>query len=244
MRNYTIESVDNAMRLLLLLQRDGRLRLCDAAAELGLARSTTHRLLGTLSARGFAVQDRDRLYCPGPALHAPARRRITTPDLRHLAHPHLLRLNRQTGETVHLMVRIGTDVRFLDSVEGTQALRVGSRAGVTLPAHRTSGGKALLAELSGSELEALYGENGSRADLPALRRMLTRVRRHGYGVNTDESEPGITAVGMCVFDRDERACAALTLSAPSVRFPRARILEVVPLIRAAVDEMGADLVAR
>ena len=50
------------------------------------------------------------------------------------------------GETCHLMVLEGNGVRFIDSVEGKHVLRVGSRVGRLLPANRTSGGKALLAE--------------------------------------------------------------------------------------------------
>ncbi|WP_255311288.1 helix-turn-helix domain-containing protein, partial [Streptomyces viridosporus] len=51
-----LESVDNALKLLLLLRRNGRLRLSEAADHLGVARSTAHRLLATLRGRGFAVQ--------------------------------------------------------------------------------------------------------------------------------------------------------------------------------------------
>jgi hypothetical protein len=41
---YPIRSVDNALRLQLLIQRDGSLRVSTAASELGVARSTAPRL--------------------------------------------------------------------------------------------------------------------------------------------------------------------------------------------------------
>lgn len=52
---YAIESVDHALQLLLVLQHHGRLRGAEAAAELGVARSTAHRLLGMLRYRGFVT---------------------------------------------------------------------------------------------------------------------------------------------------------------------------------------------
>src|SRR5262245_39781706 len=69
---YPLQSVDNVLRLLQLLRDHGRLRVTEAAEELGTARSTAHRLLAMLVYRGFAVQDEGRTYLPGPALSAPS----------------------------------------------------------------------------------------------------------------------------------------------------------------------------
>ena len=66
-----VESVDRALVLLTAL-RDGEvLSVTDAAARLGVAPSTAHRLLTSLVHRDFAFQDRDRRYRRGPALLAP-----------------------------------------------------------------------------------------------------------------------------------------------------------------------------
>lgn len=42
----------------------------DVADRLGVARSTAHRILAMLVFEGFAVQDRHKVYRPGPALQA------------------------------------------------------------------------------------------------------------------------------------------------------------------------------
>ncbi|MGH3277713.1 MAG: helix-turn-helix domain-containing protein, partial [Trebonia sp.] len=67
---YAIDSVDNALRILQLLRDSGQVRVSGAAAELGVARSTAHRLLAMLVYRDFAVQAEDRSYHPGPAVSA------------------------------------------------------------------------------------------------------------------------------------------------------------------------------
>jgi DNA-binding IclR family transcriptional regulator len=77
------------------------------------------------------------------------------------------------------MVLEGNGTRFLDGVEGPQALRVSFRTGTLLPAHVTSGGKALLAELPPERLRALYphglpGEGAKeREDIERLTAALT-----------------------------------------------------------------------
>lgn len=244
MRNndYTVESVDNALRLLLMLQSEGCVRLSAAAAELGVARSTAHRLLGTMIGRGFAVQDDQRRYLPGPAfVGAPTDTKPSTARLRAVAQAHLVALGRRSGETVHLMIREGAHVRFLDSVEASHALRIASRIGVTLPAHLTSGGKAMLADLHREDIKQLYRHEPDAPPLAPLLRTLETVRRQGYGTNIGESERGVTAVGVCVRAEDGSAIAALTVSAPSLRLPHSRIPEEAAIVREAAHDLQREL---
>ena len=63
-----LESVDNALRLLLLLAERESVRVSEVAAELDIAPSTAHRLLSTLRQREFVDQEPDRRYVKGAAL--------------------------------------------------------------------------------------------------------------------------------------------------------------------------------
>ncbi|MEO3875669.1 IclR family transcriptional regulator [Nonomuraea sp. B12E4] len=243
---YPLKAVENALVTLKFLQERGDVRVADVAEHLGVARSTAHRVLAMLVFHDFAIQDARRVYRPGPALSPLRETGLAPPDLVTTAHPHLRELNVEVGETVHLMVLQGNGVRFVDGVEGPQALHVGSRIGMLLPAHATSGGKALLAELREEELRALYPRGMSRGaaaidDLAALRRELEGVRRRGYAVNSEESERGVRAVGACIRDGAGRAVAAAAVAVPSVRCPKRRLAELaVPLV-AAVTRIGAAL---
>lgn len=230
---YSVDAVDNALLLLLVLRRDGAVRVSTAAEELGVARSTAHRLLRMLVYRGFAVQRDDRAYVPGPALA----RSVPDPAfLRSRLRPAMEHVHRTLDETVHLMVREGTQVLFIDSVEARQPLRVGSRAGVRLPAEVTSGGRALLAQLPVDAVRALYRDRPD-VDLARLQRVLARTRRQRYGLNVDESETGIAAVGVCVPDGGGAPFAALTHSAPTMRFRRAAAPGIAQVLHDAVDRV-------
>jgi IclR family transcriptional regulator, acetate operon repressor len=148
----TARSATNVLRLVLMLGEKGKLRVTGVAGALQVAPSTAHRLLAALASCGFAVQAEDRTYVPGPAyvrLRMPADR----PEaLVALVGPYLAQLSAATGETTHLMVLDGKSVRFIHSVEGTAALRVASRIGAVIPAHLTSGGKALLAQMTDEQV--------------------------------------------------------------------------------------------
>ncbi len=224
---YSIESVDHALRLALLLQQGEPVRVTEVAAELGVARSTAHRLLAMLIYRGFAEQASDRRYVAGPVLRCPG------PDgrpasLRQVALPHLRELVRRCGETVNLVVLTGTDVRFVVSAECEQVLRVGDREGRHLPARLASGGLALLAALPDAEVERLYP--GEDVDLAQLRRDLGRVRRQGFAVNDQRTEAGVTAIGCRVPGTE----AAVSIAMPTARFDRGRLPEWASLLAATV----------
>ncbi len=265
---YSLESVDNALRLLQLLRDQGRLRVTDAAEELGTARSTAHRLLSMLVYRDFATQDEHHGYLPGPALSAPPVRDRPLQELRRALLPQMEALCERVGETVNLMVRVGTQTRFLASVESTQILRVGDRAGTVLPAAKTSGGKALLATLSRGELAELYllggaaaldsppsrrsppplpsGSNGddtmmSPAEFRRFCRELDAVRHRGYGLNLEATEAGVVAVGSCVTDEAGRALGALTIAVPSARFTRDKIRPIARELALTADRAAPDL---
>jgi DNA-binding IclR family transcriptional regulator len=248
MRNppaYPVSSADNVLRLLRLLADHGELRVAEAASELGVAPSTAHRLLATLRYHEFAVQDRRRVYLPGPALAAvqPAAPR---PDLRAVIHRCLRELADQCQETVHFMVLEGNGTRFIDGVEGGRSLRCGTRIGLLMPAHVTSGGKALLAELPQEELRRLYPRGLPRADppvisaIPALLRELAAVRRRGYATNYSESEPGITAVGRCVRDHDGRAIGAVVIAVPSVRCGDGHLDDLATRLETCAERIVAE----
>ncbi|MFF0013156.1 IclR family transcriptional regulator [Streptomyces sp. NPDC005374] len=241
--SYPVSAAGNALRAVRLLHEHGELRVMDVADQLGVARSTAHRILAMLVFEGFAEQDRHKAYRPGPALRAiRGSRAAPPPDLITLARPRLQHLADTVRETTHLMVLEGNGTRFLDGVEGPQTLRVGHRVGSLLPAHMTSGGKALLAELPAERLRALYPNGlpgaGTKApdDVERLMALLATIRRTGWASNLQESEPGVAAVGACVRDRTGTAVAAVAVAAPSIRCTKGRLAELArPLLLMAQD---------
>ncbi|GAA4094882.1 IclR family transcriptional regulator [Actinomadura miaoliensis] len=222
MRNkppYALNSVDHALQLAALLQQEGPLRVTDAAERLGVAASTAHRLLAMLVYRDFAERLPDRRYGPGKVLRPAETSEAPVALLRRAGIPEMRRLVDQTQESVNLMVLAGTEVRFVATVESPQILRVGDREGRCLPAHLTSGGKAILSALTPEELAAFY-EGVDDIDLPRLRRELTLVRKRGFAINHQLTETGLTAIGTAIKDDHGRPLAGLSLALPTARFDR------------------------
>jgi IclR family acetate operon transcriptional repressor len=242
---YPIESVDNALRLLLLFTEQPRIRLTDASKYLGVASSTAHRLLAMLQYRGFVRQDgASKAYEPGPALTRLASLSARRLDIRTLVHPALERLRAEFDETVHFGRLEGQQVFFLDSVESDRPLRVSSRMGRYLPAHCTSTGKAILSTLTINELRALYPAQDleavtdrSLASRDALERDLEATRRRGHAVSRQESEEGVVSMAAPVIG-PSGGRYAITVSLPTQRMSPALGARLARALTVAAEELA------
>lgn len=126
----------------------GRLRLVDLGSQLGLAKSTTRRLLVGLVEIGFAAVDEQGRFTLGDRLLG-----LGSADVAGLAalfRPTLERLATTTGETVDLSVLRGGEMLFIDQVESAHRLRAVSAVGMRFPLESTANGKAAAALLNGS----------------------------------------------------------------------------------------------
>lgn len=238
---YGIDSVDHALQLATVLQQEGPIRVTEAAERLGVARSTAHRLLAMLVYRDFAEQDEDRRYVAGPVLRRPVAPEPVA-DLRRLSLPHLQLLADRTGESVNFMIVIADQVRMVATVEGRQLLRVGDREGRTLPAHRASGGRAVLSTLDEDEVTELYSAPDSPvSDLAAFLRDLHRIRRQGFAVNNQGTETGVTAIGKAIAGPRGVVPSAVSIAMPTARYRRERLVEWVRALGATVARIEHEL---
>jgi DNA-binding IclR family transcriptional regulator len=219
---YAIGSVDSALLLATLLRLEGPMGVSDAARHLGVAPSTAPRLLGMGVKREFAAHLPHPRNTPAPGWRDAPTRQEQIARLREVALPQLRWLVATLGESANLMVLSGRDVRFVATVECERALRVSDRTGRVLPAHRASGGKALLAAMSPSAATEILGPLDDSASA-RLRRELRAIRRHGFAVNDQETEAGLTAVGLALPDGSGTIPAALSIAMPTVRFTRDRL---------------------
>src|SRR5690606_12219938 len=217
--SYPVTSVDNALRLILMLRDLGEVRGREAAAELGISPSSVHRLMSMLVYRGFAVQSDSRAYHPGPSIGVPPAPVGDVRWLTELVRPHLERLSHRLGESTYFEILTGTDVRFLASFESGIPLQAGDRQGFVVPAHASAAGRAMLANLPTERLDFLYDERTgfSAAERTALDGALQTVRVRGYALSIEEIETGIVSVAVPIRVRRLEPPAAISTAGPPQR---------------------------
>jgi DNA-binding IclR family transcriptional regulator len=133
-------------------------------------------------------------------------------------------------------------------VEGPAAVRVASRLGRTMPAHCTSTGKVMLAQLAQPELHQLLPDEelvritaqsiGSRTELEAE---LSAIRERGYAVNREESEEGVASVAVPIPTRAPGLRLALNAAARRDRLNSSQYPAVAAVLIKAAKEIGDQL---
>ncbi len=239
--SYAISSVDHALRLAALLQLEGVTTITRAAEHLGVAPSTAHRLLAMLVYRDFATRE-GRSYRVGPLLAQVEQPPGAAGQLRDAALEPMRRLTATVEETVTLMIRTRRLVRFIAEVECTRSLRVGHRTGMVFPAHRTSGGLAMLAHTTDDAVRALYDEAVEGEESPDFHMLFARlesVRQQGFALNNGLSERGVLAIGHVVLDHAGDAVGGLSIAMPATRFEPTAVRPMVAALKRAAREIGA-----
>jgi len=234
---YAVNSVDSAFKIVELLRTRKMVRLSVVCAELGMAPSTAHRLLTTLQHHGFARQDPNtKIYVAGPALIPPQTPRIGA-ALRAISDPILQTLSDATGQTASLAVQCGENVLILSGLDSVGPIRPAPWVGITLPVGCSASGRAIMASMSDSEIEAQFG----RAALDGLTEAfdegieeamaeLQDARKLGYATSIGDLDPGLAAVAVAV-PLWGQIRGTLATTAPPGRLSEKRLPEVVDQLK-------------
>lgn len=242
---YVVRSVARALDLLDLLQDapEGE-TLARLAADVGLPKSSVFRYLSTLESRGFVQQDGSSgRYRLGMGFLPSHTRRLQVLSAR--ARPLLERLRDQVGETVNLAVLDGNRIAYLEILESTRAMRLAARVGDRVPVHSSALGKAICATMADEDvLEILRAEGMPRLTASTITQPqaflaeLDAVRRRGHAIDDREHEEDGRCVAVAI--PGDRIRAAISVSAPAVRFALAEVAPVAASLAATADEIAGS----
>ncbi|WP_410875926.1 IclR family transcriptional regulator [Nocardia sp. A7] len=233
--NSTRHGLSVTSRALALLaafdQRHRRLTLTELAARAELPVPTAHRLVGELVAWGALSRTESGNYVIGRRLWDIGLLAPVQSGLRQIASPYLHDLYGATLATVHLAVRDGTQVLYIDRLSGHASVPVVSTIGSRLPLHATAVGKVLLAHAPPEIRSAVF------SDLPritrytvnqpgALGRQLERVREDDFATTVEEMSLGACSVAVPIRAGGE-VVAALGVVVPSLERDQARLVSAL-----------------
>jgi DNA-binding IclR family transcriptional regulator len=230
----------------------GGARLADLSRNTGLSRPSVHRILATLKAEDFVRQSDSRRYRLTPQVHeiglsAPG----VTGNLEALR-PVIQQLSDESGDTVYLSMRSGSNSHYLMRGEGSYPIRTYVvKPFQVLPMVSCHSGRALLGSMPRQEADEIIGRAWSddpgqfkAATRDSLREEIEFVRENGYGWARDVTFEGVAGLTRAVPNANGPGYLAVTISAVSPRLPldRARdllpkLIEITSRIRQIIDNL-------
>lgn len=243
-----VQSVDRALTILEILEREGWMGVTRLSRELGIHKSTAFRLLATLEQRGLVEQHIEtQKYRLGFALVRLAGAVRAGLDLTRSARPVCEWLSEQTGETVNIAVLEGREVVNIDQVNLSSSVVsvdwLGRRTGL----HATSTGKVFLAFLPERVRDDVLRAGLARhtqqtiTDARVLRRQLTEIRQRGWSYTDQELELGLNAVAAPIHGADGSVLATVCVSGPVFRLTSERLPDVGALAADAAQQISRRL---
>ena len=228
MANSTpVQSIDRVFDIVEALSSSPHgMSLTDLAAAVGLHVSTVHRLLASLSSRGYVQKDIETgKYRLTLKMFEVGSRAACGVNLVSIARPYLERLAEFSGEAVHLVARLGDEVVYLYKEDTSSSIaRMASFVGLKNPMYCTGVGKSIMAYLPEDEVEKIW--NGSQVvqftpktltTLEALREDLARARERGYAIDDEEHDLGVRCMAAPVRNWKGDPVGAISISGPAAR---------------------------
>jgi DNA-binding IclR family transcriptional regulator len=246
-----VNAASRALDLLEALLDDRRpLTPAELGRRLDIPRSTLHELVHTLADRGYLRATPDG-YTLGVRLFELGGAFRTRLDVAAIGQEAARELVAACQETSQVAVLDGSEVVYIAKVDGTHPVRLVSEVGRRLPASCTALGKALLSGLSERALDTLYPSGGplptmtrdSIADLDQLKRALGEVRRTGVAFDDCESNEAVRCIAAPVRDAAGDVVAAISVSAPTIRWSDAQRARLVELVVDAAARVSQQLAA-
>lgn len=227
-KTRTVPALYNAFSILDLLTnaRTG-LTLPDLVEQSCLAKSSVHYLLVTLERCGYVRRsDRTGRYMLGVKLFSMANSAIGNLSLRQRTASYLAGLKMRTGLTVHMAILDQNEAILVAREETQRGSRLASWIGKRMDMHCTGIGKAILAYLPESEVDAIIRKHGlarhNENTISSLRRLheeLERVVKTGYALDNEEDELGVRCIGVPIFGPTGHPLAAISLAGASHELP-------------------------
>lgn len=221
-----VKTTKTSLTILREIRENDGMTLTDLAKRIGIAKSTVHNHLATLTDEGFLVREGNtyqislRFMVYGK--HARTRKTGYTAVRKHIYN-----LAKETNKEVDFVIPENGQVYPIEYAVGdmnpSQSPNMSKlQAGNTFYMHNSATGKAILSEYPQERVKEIIDQWGLPAttdqtitDEDTLFAELDAIRERGYSINEGELVEGFHAIGAVVTDASDTVVGAVFIGGPS-----------------------------
>lgn len=239
------QNVVNALRLLECFVESEELGITELAMEIGVSKTVAARLVSSLESFGYLRQNPNtKKYRLGLKLVYLSSLVKDRKELIQLINPYLRKLSQEYQVSAHLAVYDKRGAMIVDKVTAGPLIYMDSRVGAVLPIHACATGKCLLAYGDEKETHRIVHNltlerftDQTITDPRILEDELCLIRKRGYALDAEESNPGLYCIAVPIFNSGKTIVAAISLSGQA-RF----MIENTPQILASLKKVQRELI--
>ncbi|MEH7255443.1 IclR family transcriptional regulator [Neobacillus niacini] len=221
----------------------------ELAQALGMDHAKIYRILQTFEANNFIKQDPiTKKYSLGFAVLELGMTMYNGIDMRQFLKPPLQKLCELTGESTFLTILDKDEGVTVEVNEPENKVKFSVSVGSRSPLYVGASYRSILAFMTDDYIENYlktyelkqYTEN-TMAEPGVLREELLKIKEQGYAISQGEYTPDVLALAIPVFSAHQGVKGSITVSGPTYRLTREKILSFLPLliqIRNEVEEIS------
>ncbi|HYR33450.1 MAG TPA: IclR family transcriptional regulator C-terminal domain-containing protein [Burkholderiales bacterium] len=227
-----------------------QMSIAQLSQKTGIPRASVRRCLYTLAQLGYVASPDGRSYSLQPKVLGLGHAYLSSTPMVVAAQPFLDRVSEAVNESCSLAVLDGEDILYLARSVTSRIISVTLNVGSRLPAHCTSIGYGLLANLPPRELDQWLAKaelkpftERTLTSKEKLREQLAQVREADYAIADRLMELAVRSIAVPVRNSAGTVVAGINVivEAGRVSLRDMRTL-YLPHLQAAAAELGAQLV--
>jgi IclR family pca regulon transcriptional regulator len=227
---------------------DPPLSLSELAQRTDLARPTVRRILMTLEELGYIHSTSGHFALTARVLDL-GYAYVHAKGSWNVLYPHLEHLVEETNQSCSIALLDGSDILYVARVAVRKLVSLSVQIGTRFPAHATSLGKVLLADLGSEELGSVL-QIPSRSHVTAvwhptfseIQAELEEVRTRGWALTDQQLAPGIRSIALPIRSRTGGVVASVNVNAAASEIDLDEmVIQYLPHLLHARDAIEEDL---
>lgn len=221
-----VQSVERAIEILdCLADHPKGCGIAELSKNLGLSKSTIHRIITTLKHKEYVAQNKENdKYQLGIKILGLSSSIINNMDLIDIAKPYINEFANKVDEVIHLCIpdESYSNIIYVDKIspENTsRTITMSSSIGKKAPIYCTASGKLLLSQYSDDKIKELlkdvdfikYTEN-TITNIDTFLDEIHEIRKNSYALDNVEYDTGVICIAVPILDRTNKIVAATSLS--------------------------------
>lgn len=250
-----VPAATRALSILRILAKAGSpLPAAIIASRAGIPRSSTYHLLAAMQESGFVMHfPEDERWGLGVGAFELGSAYLRHDPLERQARPILTKLVRATENKVPAVAQLGilqgSELLYLLREVPNRPVSLVTDVGVRLPAHLTASGRAILAGLKGSQINAIYPKGKPMVDRTGLgptnsRDLVAKLREEfdaGFSAEDGFISEGMSSIAVAAKNHLGLPVAAIALTFRSKDVEESLRIEMVSKLKGAGEELSKRL---
>ncbi|MBD1567407.1 IclR family transcriptional regulator [Vibrio sp. S12_S33] len=219
---------------------DGNRNLKDICEQLGLPKSTVHRILqGLIEARYIREVKGIGLVLGTKMIQLGIRAQADMP-LKEIAKPYIRELAQLTLDTVHLGIKDEDEIFYLDKIPGQRHVQMRSQVGDRLPLAATGVGKALMLDMPKMEWQRLISTQ-TELDVEHMMNRMEQYAKDDYSFDLEDNDDLVRCVAAPIRNKNGNIIAAISVTSIKDYMDDQRMNELIPVIQSYSKKISDQL---